>query len=244
MIYPANVFKSVKKFPFFYSNFVTTIDGKVGLVSPEGQKYWPIGSRLDFETLLWLRAQADVLIHGSKTAKGFNTLQTLAKKEFSDKRKKLGKKKDLIYMVLSNHPDEKLFNKLKNPPTGVKSYLVTGGVNAHHPWGDVASHIGIDVLKLDRYEDNLEELSDYFKKNNLQKILVEGGPTVMSSFLKENLMDEIFITIAPKIFGSNRNTKTMVEGFLFPARKVPRFKLISVKNIDSELYLRYRKGRK
>lgn len=216
IVYPKDLFSSVKKSPFFFSNFVQTIDGKVQVRNRDTRKYWPIGSQTDFETLLWLRAHADALVHGKNTAMGFHTLKTLSKKEFKEKRARLGKKKDLLYIVLSNHPDEKLISALKNPPSGVKSLILDG--------------------------NNLSELVKYFKKNNLQNILIEGGPTLMASFLKENLIDEMFITIAPKVFGDVDNQSiTMIENYLFPPDKIPLFKLISVKNINSELYLRYGK---
>lgn len=240
-VYPENIFTNIQKRPFFYSNFVMSLDGKISVGGRRGKLYWPIGGKLDFETLLWLRAQADVLIHGKKTALGFNTLETLAKKEFKKKRENLGKKEDLIYMVLSDHPTEDLFRIISNPPPGVKSFLVTGGVNIFHPPGELALHLPVNILRLGQNRIDLNKLSQHFRKNKLHKILVEGGPTLMASFLKENLIDEMFITVAPKIFGSGRNTKTMVENYLFPPDKVPQFKLISVKNISNELYLRYRK---
>lgn len=239
MVYPLNLFSGITKAPFFYSNFVTTIDGKVQVSTPDARLYWPIGSQLDFETLLWLRAHADVLLHGKNTAIGFNTLQTLARKEFSIKRKKLGKEEDLVYMVLSSNPSDKLLQSLQNPPQGVKSVIVTNR-DSLHPRGDIALHLGINVLRFGRNKIDLGKLSDYFPKNNLQKILVEGGPTLMASFLQENMIDEMFVTVAPKVFGNNQNTKTMVEGYLFPADKILQFKLISIKNINNELYLRYR----
>lgn len=239
MIYPLTLFTNIKKVPFFYSNFVTTIDGKVQVSGENSKLYWPIGSKLDFETLLWLRAHADVLIQGKKTAVGFNTIQTLAKKEFKEKRGKLGKKKDLIYMVLSNHPNDELFKVLGNPPPGVQSIIVTNSRFQSHP----PQPQGLKLVKMGKERVDLNALTNYFKKNNLQKILIEGGPTVFASFLKEDLIDEMFITIAPKVFGNADNTKTMVEGYLFPPNQVPQFKLISAKNVESELYLRYRKAR-
>ncbi|MBN2592091.1 MAG: bifunctional diaminohydroxyphosphoribosylaminopyrimidine deaminase/5-amino-6-(5-phosphoribosylamino)uracil reductase RibD [Sedimentisphaerales bacterium] len=44
----------------------------------------------------------------------------------------------------------------------------------------------------------LAELSD----RGISQLLVEGGPTILTSFLKENLADEIVVYIAPKILGS------------------------------------------
>ena len=95
MVYPIDIFKGIKKTPFFYSNFVSTIDGKINVSTDNARLYWPIGNKEDFATLLWLRAHADVLVHGKNTAVGFNTLQTLAKKEFRVKREKIDKKKIL-----------------------------------------------------------------------------------------------------------------------------------------------------
>ncbi len=240
MVYPMSLFSGIKKSPFFYSNFVSTIDGKVQVKNNQTGKYWPIGSPLDYETLLWLRAQADVLIHGKKTAEGFNTLKSLAKKEFKEKREKLGKRKDLIYMVLSNNPSDKLFAALNDSPIGVKSFLVTHEqIHQPHQLQPLGLRL-VEVIKMGNTLVDLNALKNYFKQNNLQKILVEGGPTIMASFLKENLLDEMFVTIAPKIFGSEKNqTISMIEGHIFPPDKIPQFGLISVKNIQSELYLRY-----
>ena len=236
MVYPKSLFSATKKIPFFYSNFVTTIDGKVQVCNNQTEKYWPIGSHLDLETLLWLRAHADVLIHGRKTAEGFNTLKSLAKKEFREKRKKLGKSTDLIYMVLSNNPTNKLLQALKDPPIDVHTLLVTN----HQPQPQGGR--SVKILKMGNNSIDLRELTNYFIKKNLHKILVEGGPTLMASFLKENLIDEMFVTIAPKIFGNqDKQSITMIEGHLFPPDKIPQFDLISIKNIQSELYLRYRR---
>ena len=88
---------------------------------------------------------------------------------------------------------------------------------------------------------NLKKLvSDLYQKG-YRNILVEGGPTLLASFLKEDLIDEIFLTISPKIFGSEKDTTlTLVEGYLFPPKKIKKFKLISVKKLGDEVFLRYR----
>lgn len=237
-VYPTNIFSGIKKTPFFYSNFVSTIDGKVQIRGENAKLYWPIGSPLDFETLLWLRTHADVLIHGKNTAMGFHTLKTLAKKEFIEKRKKLGKSKDLIYMVLSNLPSNKLLRALQDPPKGIQPVLVT---NQQFHLPQPQGLRSVEIIKVGKEKVDLNELKQYFIENKLKLILVEGGPTIMASFLREKLIDEMFVTIAPKIFGDFDNTKSMVEGYLFPPDKILQFNLLSVKNINNELYLRYQK---
>jgi riboflavin biosynthesis pyrimidine reductase len=86
---------------------------------------------------------------------------------------------------------------------------------------------------------NLKKLSSDLYKKGYRHVLVEGGPTLLGSFLKENLIGEIFLTIAPKIYGSqNLTTLNLVEGILFPPDEI-KLKLLSVKQIGNELFLRY-----
>lgn len=88
---------------------------------------------------------------------------------------------------------------------------------------------------------NLQELKRSLHKKGYQYVLVEGGPTLLGSFLRESLIDEIFLTIAPKIYGTeNLTTKNLVEGILFPPYKIKKLKLLSVKQIGNELFLRYK----
>lgn len=189
MLYPNLGFPKVKGRPFFYTNFVQTVDGKVQ-VKKEG--YWPIGSKKDHEVLIELRAYADCLIHGKNLYNEFGeiTKKSLHKKEFKNLRKKLDKNPDLPYII--------------------------------------GTH---DLKKLSR---------DLYKRG-YKNVLVEGGPTLLGSFLKENLIDEIFLTIAPKIFGTELGTTlTLVEGILFSPAQIKKLKLISVKKVEDDLFLRYR----
>ncbi len=188
MFYQNLKFPKLKNRPFFYTNFVMSLDGKVAV---KRLGYWPIGSKFDHKVLVELRAYADCLIHGKNLYHEFGALTqaSLKKARFKALRKKLGKNPDLPYIV--------------------------------------GSH-------------DLKSLSKNLHKKGYQCVLVEGGPTLLGSFLKENLMDEIFLTIAPKIYGSqNLTTLNLVEGTLLPPNQIKHLKLISVKKIKDELFLRY-----
>ncbi len=125
------------------------------------------------------------------------------------------------------------FKKMREDLGKVKTlpyYIVSD-----HP-EDLPDLQGVTIIRSD-----LQELSQDLYQKGYQNILVEGGPTLLGSFLKENLMDEIFITIAPKIVGNEKGaTLTLVEGYLFPPDQVRKLELISVQNINSELFLRYK----
>lgn len=203
MLYQGIKFPKIQGRPFFYTNFVATVDGKVQ-VFKDTKSYWPIGSKTDHDTLIELRAYADALVHGGNLAKQFGDIsrESLGKEEFKNLRKSLGKNPDLPYYVVTNHPEQfdTAVNTLPNLQTLVKKFIEQG----------------------------------------FQNVLVEGGPTLLGSFLKMDLMDEIFLTIAPKIFGNEKDqTLTLVEGVLFPPDQIKKLKLLSVKQVENELFLRY-----
>ncbi|MBI2338442.1 RibD family protein [Candidatus Daviesbacteria bacterium] len=140
MLYPNLKFPKKSDRPFFYTNFVSTVDGKVQ-VKKEG--YWPIGSRRDYQVLLELRSFADCLIHGGNLGREFGgiTVKSLNKPAFKRMRKKLGKDPVLPYYILSARTDGLKISKTSiiNPQDGIpglvkflqdkgyKNVLVEGG---------------------------------------------------------------------------------------------------------------------
>ncbi len=179
-------FKKPAHRPFFYTDFVSTVDGKVS-VAKDG--YYPIGSKRDFEFFTYLRAHADVIIDGRNSALQFGS-RTIERihNDFIPIRKKFGKTKNVDYIVLTKHDDQELKNALKNP------YNFSPTI----------------------YNGSLKDFISFLNKKNHQYVFISGGPTLIASFLEEQLLDELFVTIAPKIFGNDGSTLTMVEGKLFP----------------------------
>lgn len=194
------------KTPYFYTNFVSTIDGKVQVLE-NTEKYWPLGSQLDYETLIELRTYADVLIHGAKTALAHPTLVSLSKPAFHEERERVGKKNPILYIVISNHPTNNLIPKLTSTSPHVKTMVITSEKAAVSKDLEKA----VAIIRLGKKTVDLSLLPMFLTKQKLKHILVEGGPTLMGSFFKADLIDEIFLTITPKIVGNTDNkTLTMV----------------------------------
>lgn len=120
MVYPNLKFPKRTGRPFFYTNFVSTVDGKVQVLQ-NTPDYWPIGSRTDHQVLMELRAYADCLIHGKNLALEFGniTLNNLNKPSFKKMRTQLGKSPDLPYYVVTNHP--KSLSELKDRKVHITS---------------------------------------------------------------------------------------------------------------------------
>jgi diaminohydroxyphosphoribosylaminopyrimidine deaminase/5-amino-6-(5-phosphoribosylamino)uracil reductase len=60
---------------------------------------------------------------------------------------------------------------------------------------------GAEILGCPTHRSNLQFLLTHLSKRGIQRLLVEGGPTVLGSFLKANLADELVVYVAPKVLG-------------------------------------------
>ncbi len=232
-MYPGLEFSKPARRPFFYTNFVSTIDGKVAVRQPG---YWPIGSGRDYEVMNELRAHADALVHGRYTAAMFPTVQSMAKPEFTKLRRRFGKKQPLLYIVVAGHPDTDLLRNLKNLE-GIRPILVTRE-EAILPKGTEAV---CEVLRLGERLVDLDLLVEYLESLGVKNVLVEGGPSLLSSFFAHDFIDEVFLTVAPKVVGGeSKETLSMVEGRLLSPEQSARFELLSAKKVGHEMFLRYR----
>ena len=219
--------------PYLVANFVQTLDGKV---QGPGAEYWPIGSEADFESLMDLRAQCDVLLHGRSTALSFNHLGRLSSPEFTARLEHLGRKTPYTYMVLSAHPDSVLLQAIDPKTTGIRVVLVTteGAALPKVPRGVAVWRCG------DGADVDLELVRSRMGEAGFRMVALEAGPRLFGAFVAEKLVDELLLTIAPKLFGTAFGTPTIINGLLFKPAEVPLLELVSVKSQDSELFLRYK----
>ena len=51
---------------------------------------------------------------------------------------------------------------------------------------------------------NLKDTLEYLAKEGISELMLESGPSLVSSFIKENLIDEFIFYIAPKLMGKNK----------------------------------------
>lgn len=233
---PKYFFDSFDNRPFFYTSFVSSLDGKIQVDRPG---YWPIGSSNDLDHFIYLRSKADVILAGRNTAVSFGqkTIERIHE-GFSELRVKEGKTGSVEYAVLSNHPDQTLGNALKNP-YGYKPFLITDNNVAREQFN---SAFRVETIPSHGKIDPHAIASLLFKKG-LRDVFIDGGPKILIPFLQAGLIDEIFLTIAPKIIGDRENSSlTMVEGYLFPPDELPSWRLLSSQKVGDEVFLRYRRN--
>lgn len=165
MLYPNLKFPKRAGRPFFYTNFVSTLDGKVAVKEPG---YFPIGTQTDYQTLTELRAYADCLIHGKNLAKEFGeiTLQSLNKPSFKKLRRKLKKSPNLPYMILAK---------------GAESLSKSLGTNIIHPTGGIfglSQYLYGNGFKNVLMEGGPTLLGSFLKENLIDEIFLTIAPKI------------------------------------------------------------------
>ena len=172
-----------------------SIDGKVAYVANAGHQRW-ISNELSRKDAHKLRRRVQGILVGINTVIADDPLLT--------PRPARGKKPARI--VLDAHLRIPLNCQLLSTARKVPVLIVTGeaAAKANLEKADKIAQQGAELLPVPACEGrcNIEFLLEELAKRGVAQLLVEGGPTVLTSFLRRRLADEICIYITPKILGS------------------------------------------
>ena len=183
-----------------------SIDGKVAWADGIDDRRW-ISNEQSRRDAHKLRRRVQAILVGINTVIADDPLLTA--------RPNKGKKPARIVMdsFLRIPPDCRLFASIDECPVII--FTNHKSVKANPYLVEELSNKGVELLTYpDTGRSNLHFLLAELGNRGISQLLVEGGPTLLTSFLKENLADEIIIYIAPKILGSQSSvgiTKPMAE---------------------------------
>ncbi len=175
-----------------------TIDGKLAYVNATDEQRW-ISSEQSRKDVHKLRRRVQAILVGVNTVIADDPLLTA--------RPSKGKQSTRIVLdsTLRIPLDCKLLATAKEAPV----LIVTSeqAVQANQDIVDDVKQKGAKIITVPVQQGrcDLNFLLDELAKLGVQQLLVEGGPTVLTSFLKKQLADEIIVYIAPKILGSGGN---------------------------------------
>ena len=174
-----------------------SIDGKVAWADGIDDRRW-ISNEQSRRDAHKLRRRAQAILVGINTIIADDPLLTA--------RPNKDKKATRIVMdsFLGIPPDCQLLASIDESP--VMIFTSQKSVQAKPSVAEELSNKGVELLAyLDTGRSNLHYLLAELSNRGISQLLVEGGPTILTSFLKENLADEIIVYIAPKILGSKSN---------------------------------------
>ncbi len=76
-------------------------------------------------------------------------------------------------------------------------------------------------------------------QHGVERLLVEGGPTLNQSLIAAGLVDELFLTVSPVLAGDTGEPSKTILGGDTPLPEPRRLSLVSVYLAGDELFLRY-----
>jgi riboflavin-specific deaminase-like protein len=96
-------------------------------------------------------------------------------------------------------------------------------------------HQVADIVVVGEDDLDLSRLIEVLRERNLQRILCEGGPYLLSRLIEQDLIDDMCLTLSPFLAGSQPTTMQPASDRVAPTRLTLHHVLTS----DDFLYLRY-----
>src|SRR5215210_3119198 len=219
------------RLPYVLVNMVGSVDGR----SSVGGKASGIGSRADREAMRALRSRVDAVMVGAGTLRAEKLNLGL---DDPDARQPLA-------VVVAGEGDVPITERL----VGLQRRVIVAAPEGSRrtPGSDGVPGAPLTVLETPRSGDgraDLRWLLGVLKSQHaVDRLLVEGGPTLNRSLIDEGLAQEVFLTISPKLLlGPESSILSGNQGGDQdePPAEPRDLKLLSVHSAGDELFLRYR----
>jgi 2,5-diamino-6-(ribosylamino)-4(3H)-pyrimidinone 5'-phosphate reductase len=212
--------------PYVIINAAMSADGKIDTVERKGAS---ISSAEDKRRVLELRAEVDAVMVGGHTLLRESPKLTVKLPELREQRKAKG--------LPENPAKVGIVTKADLDPTGdfitaspARRILFTTSQTAPQQV-NILQSLGVEVFILGEKRVDLKEALDVLATLEIQKVMVEGGGTLIAEFIRLGLADELQVYIAPKLFGG-ATAPTLVDGDGWPESGAKRLKLVDARVLD------------
>lgn len=210
-----------------------TADGKIATANRAVSSF---GSARDHEHLLELRATADAVMCGARTA-DLNAINLgPGPARFRRARLRRGLAEYNLRVLVSGsgtiNPAAEIFRHRFSPII----ILTTGpALSARRK---ALRRVADEVKVFGEREVNLRGALRWLQRTRgVNRLLCEGGGELNDALFRAGLVDELHLTVCPKIFGG-RHAPTIADGLGFPnLAAAARFELQSSRRVGDEMFL-------
>lgn len=228
--------------PCLFANFVCSVDGVVALPGDvESGQIISGRNRADRFVMGLLRACADAVLVGAGTfRKGAGHLwhpgriYPAAAGLFAEARRALGLSVQPQFVLVSASGELDT-----DEPAIPGAIIITTRAGANKLHGRAPASTRVVALDGERVE--LSAVLDFLHAQGLQRVLTEGGPTLVAELVARRLLDQLFVTSSPSLFGrfAGDQRKSLADGVDLSGT---RLELLSARRHASHLFLRYALG--
>jgi riboflavin-specific deaminase-like protein len=221
--------------PYVLVNMAMTADGKIATTN---RAVCSFGSQHDHNNLLALRATADAVMCGARTA-DLNAINLgPGPRRFRQLRLKRGLTEYNLRVVVSGSgsidPQAEIFKHRFSPII----VLTTRRISASSRRRLEALEFAIKTCG--EHEINFRTALRWLRQKwNVKRLLCEGGGELNDALFRAGLVDELHLTVCPKVFGG-RDAPTIADGFGFSTlAKARQLELKSARRLGDEMFLVY-----
>lgn len=220
--------------PFVFLNMAMTLDGKVSTYARTPTTF---PSRADKYHLLELRAEADAVMVGARTARTDHLSMGIPDAALRRQRVRRGMSENPLRVIvtgkLSVEPEWEVFQHRFSPI--LLFTTTTAPKRKRRAFESLAT-----IIECGRTSVNLDRVLRILRRDwGVKRLLCEGGPTLNWELFRQRLVDEIHVTLCPTIFGG-ATAPTLVDGHGFLPHEATRVRLTSCRRVADELFLVYR----
>ncbi|MSU40585.1 MAG: hypothetical protein EXS28_02580 [Pedosphaera sp.] len=224
--------------PFVLVNMAMTADGKIATANRAVASF---GSTRDHEHLLQLRATADAVLCGARTA-DLNPVQLgPGAARFRRLRLRRGLAEFNLRVIVTGNgtlaPDAEVFAHRFSPLLILTTHRARAPrLKRLRALADAVKVCGREQLDWPRALHWLHE------KWGVRRLLCEGGGELNSALFAAGLVDELHLTLCPFVCGG-KQAPTIADGAgVLHLAAAAQFNLVSRRRVGDELYLVYRAG--
>lgn len=227
------------KLPFVFVNMAMSADGKIATANRAVSSF---GSARDHENLLKLRATADAVMCGARTADLNDINLGPGGKRFQRLRRKRGLAEFNLRILVSGsgtiNPNAEVFKHSFSPIIVLTTERMS--TSARRQLLARAS----EVIVCGRREIDFPAVLKWLRQERkVKRLLCEGGGELNDALFRAGLVDELHLTVCPKIFGG-RTAPSIADGLGFPSlAAAARFQLKSSRRVGDEMFLVFERQR-
>jgi riboflavin-specific deaminase-like protein len=226
--------------PFVLLNLAMTADGKIATASRAGASF---SSRRDQAHLLELRATADAVMNGARTADLNPINMGPGPAGYRRQRRKRGLAEYNLRLIVSGSgtldPRAEVFRWRFSPLI----ILTTGRASARRL--EALRRVADEVKICGKKEIDFRQALRWLRKKwKVKRLLCEGGGELNDALFRAGVVDELHLTICPKILGGRR-APTLADGLgAGSLAQASQLELKSAKRHGDELFLVFRVGKR
>ena len=218
--------------PHVVVNMISSVDG---LVAVEG-KASRIGSEIDRHTMRNLRASSDAVMVGANTLRAERLSLGLDETSPGVQQPRRAQPLAVVLTTTGDVPIETnlVFHE------GQTVLVISGGPIPEDRRAEVL-RANATVQRVPATSSGRPDLSralEILKREHaVERLLVEGGPTLNRALISAGLVDELFLTVAPKLLGAPAQGSATILAGALPASV--DLHLLSAHLAADELFLHY-----